>query len=323
MRVLVTGGLGFIGSNFVEHILAVRKDVEVLNLDKCDYMAREHNVAPQARYKFIKADITERYHMEHIFKEHQPEVVIHFAAQSCVDRSFDLSFQFTKDNVLGTHVLLDTVRTYGRLQKFIHISTDEVYGEVGPLTTSDEKSPLNPSNPYSASKAAAELYVRAYGTSYNVPFIITRGNNVFGPKQYPEKVIPLFITQILKGLPCTVHGDGGTRRNFVHVDDVSKAVEAILYRGEIGKMYNIGSAFEFSVNEILDKLRNIIGPHVRAKHIADPRPHNDSRYCIDSSALRALGWSEHADFDADLRRTVQWYQDNKTWFDGHTDATLV
>ena len=315
MRLLVPGGLGFIASNFIEHLLRIRKDVEIINIDKCDYMAREHNVVEHARYTFIKADITERYHMVHIFNEHQPEVVIHFAAQSCVDRSFDLSFQFTKDNVLGTHVLLETARSYGLLKKFIHISTDEVYGEVGPLTTSDEKSPLNPSNPYSASKAAAELYVRAYGTSYNIPYIITRGNNVFGPKQYPEKVIPLFITQILKGQPCTIHGTGATRRNFVHVDDVSKAVELILYRGEIGKMYNIGSSFEFSVQEIFEKLQAILGPAATAVYVTDPRPHNDSRYCIDSNDLRELGWNENPDFDADLRRTVEWYQKNQTWYD--------
>ena len=316
MRVLVTGGLGFIGSNFIEHLLHSRKDVEIVNLDKCDYMAREYNVAnPQPRYTFIKADITERYHMVHIFKEHEPNVVIHFAAQSCVTRSFDQAFQYTKDNVLGTHVLLETAREYGRLEKFIHISTDEVYGEVGPLTSSDDKSPLNPSNPYSASKAAAELYVRAYGNCYHIPYIITRGNNVFGPKQFPEKVVPLFIMQILKGLPCTIHGKGLTRRNFVHVDDVSKAVEVILYRGEVGKTYNIGSSFEFSVQEIFDKLRSIMVPPATPVYIPDPRPHNDSRYCIDSTELRSLGWSENSNFDEDLRRTVAWYSENVTWFD--------
>ena len=321
MRVIVTGGLGFIGSNFIEHLLRHRKDVEVINLDKCDYMAREYNVAtPQPRYTFIKADITERYHMVHIFKEHEPNVVIHFAAQSCVTRSFDQAFQYTKDNVLGTHVLLETVREYGRLDKFIHISTDEVYGEVGPNTTSDDKSPLNPSNPYSASKAAAELYVRAYGNCYDVPYIITRGNNVFGPKQFPEKVVPLFIMQILKGLPCTIHGQGLTRRNFIHVNDVSKAVEVILYRGEVGKTYNIGSSFEFSVQDIFDKLKAIMGPGATPRYIHDPRPHNDSRYCIDSSELRSLGWSENPDFEADLRLTVDWYTANSTWFDSGSYA---
>ena len=315
MRLLVTGGLGFIGSNFVDHVLSVREDVEVINVDKCDYMAREYNVKPHSRYTYIRGDITEHYHMMHIFRTHQPDAVIHFAAQSCVTRSFDLAFRYTKDNVLGTHVLLETARGYGRLNKFIHISTDEVYGDVGPHARCDERSPLNPSNPYSASKAAAELYVRAYGTSYGLPVVITRGNNVFGPKQYPEKLVPLFITQILQDKPCTIHGTGETRRNFVHVDDVSRAIQTILERGEVGAVYNVGSHYEYSVNDIFEKLKVIL-PSATSVPVPDPRPHNDSRYCIDSRALHALGWSEGADFDADLRRTVEWYSENRNWFDG-------
>ena len=241
MRVLVTGGLGFIGSNFINHLLSTT-DHTVINVDKCDYMARERNVPEGPRYTYIRGDITEQYHMCHIFREHQPDVVIHFAAQSCVTKSFDLAFEYTKDNVLGTHVLLETAKEYGKLSRFIHISTDEVYGEVGPTETSCEHSPLNPSNPYSASKAAAEIYVRAYTNAFHLPCIITRGNNVFGPQQYPEKVVPLFITQILNEIPVTIHGDGATRRNFVHVDDVSRAVALILDKGEVGKTYNIGSS---------------------------------------------------------------------------------
>jgi len=312
MKLLVTGGLGFIGSNFIEHILKTKSNVEVVNIDKCDYMARENNVDPHPRYTYIRADITERYHMTHIFKEHQPEVVIHFAAQSCVDRSFDQSFQFTKDNVLGTHVLLDTAKEYGKLEKFIHISTDEVYGEVPPDTVSCETSPLNPSNPYSASKAAAELYVKAYMNGYKLPCIITRGNNVFGPKQYPEKVVPLFISKILSDTPCPIHGNGETRRNFIYVDDVSRAVETILEKGEIGKTYNIGSSHEYSVNEIFNKIKTLAGKG-ECVYIKD-RPFNDSRYCIDSSNLRALGWCENEDFETDLLKTISWYEANPYWF---------
>jgi len=315
MRVLVTGGLGFIGSNFIEYILKSNSEIEIINIDKCDYMAREKNVEQGPRYTYIRADITERYHMTHVFREHQPDVVIHFAAQSCVDRSFEQSFQFTKDNVLGTHVLLETAKDYGKLKKFIHISTDEVYGEVGPLTTSDETSPLNPSNPYSASKAAAELYVRAYMHAYKLPCVITRGNNVFGPKQYPEKVVPLFISKLLKGEPCHNHGDGTTRRNFIHVDDVSRAVEIILEKGEIGKTYNIGSSHEYSVIDIFEKISKILGQG-KCKYVSD-RPFNDSRYCIDSSALRALGWSENPDFHDCLRRTIQWYIEFRDWYSDH------
>ena len=312
MRVLVTGGLGFIGSNFINYFLK-NTDHEVINVDKCDYMAREHNVPVQARYTYIRGDITEQYHMRHVFLEHQPDVIIHFAAQSCVTKSFDLAFQYTKDNVLGTHVLLETAKEYGKLKRFIHISTDEVYGEVGPSEVCCEKSPLNPSNPYSASKAAAELYVKAYLNMYGVPCIITRGNNVFGPQQYPEKVIPLFITQILNENSATIHGDGSTRRNFIHVDDVSRAVATIFEKGEVGKTYNIGSLHEYSVLEIYEKLKGFIGKGT-VEFIKDPRPFNDSRYCIDSSELRGLGWSEDPNFDSKLKETIQWYMEHPDWY---------
>jgi dTDP-glucose 4,6-dehydratase len=288
-------------------------DHEIINVDKCDYMARERNVHEQERYTYIRGDITEQYHMTHIFREKQPDAVIHFAAQSCVTKSFDLAFQYTQDNVLGTHVLLETAKDYGKLKRFIHISTDEVYGEVGPQAISGEEAPLNPSNPYSASKAAAELYVRAYVNAYKLPCIITRGNNVFGPRQYPEKVIPLFITQILNGNSATIHGDGSTRRNFIHVDDVSRAVELILREGEVGNTYNIGSQHEYSVTEIYEKIKNIMG-RGPSECVKDPRAFNDSRYCIDSSELRNLGWSETLDFDLKLRETIDWYASNSTWY---------
>jgi len=312
MRILVTGGLGFIGSNFIQHILKTTVH-EIINVDKCDYMARERNVPEQARYTYIRGDITEQYHMTHIFREHQPDVVVHFAAQSCVTKSFDLAFRYTQDNVLGTHVLLETAKEYGKLTRFIHISTDEVYGEVGTAITSCETAPLNPSNPYSASKAAAELYVRAYSNAFKLPCIITRGNNVFGPQQYPEKVIPLFITQILNGKSATIHGDGATRRNFIHVDDVSRAVELILLEGEIGKTYNIGSQHEYSVTEIYEKIKTAMGRGT-SECVKDPRAFNDSRYCIDSSELRKLGWSETLDFDLKLRETIDWYMNNPDWY---------
>lgn len=312
MKIIVTGGLGFIGSNFIKHILSTTTH-DIVNVDKCDYMAREHNVPAHPRYTYIRGDITEKYHMTHIFQEFRPDVVIHFAAQSCVTKSFEFAFQYTKDNVLGTHVLLESAKNYGQLEKFIHISTDEVYGEVDLSTTSNELSAMNPSNPYSASKAAAELYVMAYKNAYKLPCIITRGNNVFGPQQYPEKVVPLFISQILGDIPVTIHGDGSTRRNFIHVDDVSRAVEMILEEGEIGRTYNIGSRHEYSVVEIYEKIRDIIGKGT-AEFIIDPRPFNDSRYCIDSSELRKIGWSETLDFDAKLRETIEWYKDNMTWF---------
>lgn len=315
MKILVTGGLGFIGSNFIEWILKSRPDVHVLNLDRGDYVAREHNIQGDFddRYTWIKCDITEKYHVLHIFKEFRPDVVVHFAAQSWVDLSFEKSFEFTKDNVIGTQVLLEVMKDAKYIQKFIHISTDEVYGEVAEGITSGEGSLLNPTNPYAASKAAAELYVRAYGSAWGIPYIITRGNNVFGPKQYPEKLVPVFINQILSEVPCTIHGTGEYRRNFIYVDDVSRAVELILSHGQVGRMYNIGSSHEYSVLEIYEKLAKF-KEGATAVHIEDPRPFNDSRYCIDSSSLRELGWSETADFDACLAKTWQWYVDHRSWW---------
>lgn len=314
MKILVTGGLGFIGSNFINYILKTSETIEIINVDKCDYVAREKNVEPHERYTYIRGDITEKYHMSHIFNTYCPYVVIHFAAQSFVDFSFSNSFQFTTDNVLGTHVLLETAKDYGKLWRFIHISTDEVYGEVGLSTTCREDSPMNPSNPYAASKAAAELYAKAYANAYNLPIIITRGNNVFGPRQYPEKVVPVFMTQILDGTQVTIHGDGATRRNFIHVDDVCTAIKTILYKGDTGKTYNIGTTFEFSVLEMYQMIADVCGLPAFAAFVKDPRIHNDSRYCIDSSELRMLGWTENPDFKLKLKDTWNWYKENKEWW---------
>lgn len=312
MKLLVTGGLGFIGSNFIEYILKQNSQAEVVNVDKCDYVAREKNVAPNPRYKYIRGDITEAFHMAHIFAEFQPDVVVHFAAQSHVDNSFGSSFDFTKDNVTGTHTLLDAALKYGKLKKFIHISTDEVYGEVAPNVVSSVDCALNPTNPYAASKAAAELYVKAYAHSFRLPCIVTRGNNVFGPKQYPEKLVPIFIKNMMEGKPCSIHGDGTTRRNFIYVDDVSRALEVIIDRGEVGKIYNIGTRHEYSVLDIFEKISKSFG-RARAMYVPD-RPYNDSRYCIDSSALHELGWCEDPDFDGRLKDTVEWYRSHPDWY---------
>ena len=313
MRLLVTGGLGFIGSNFINWILENRPDVEITNIDRGDYCSNYKNVDPHDRYTFIWADITNRVHVNMIFEKAKPDVVVHFAAQSHVDNSFGTPIQFTIDNVVGTHVLVHAAHEYGRLQKFIHISTDEVYGEVGQGETSHEKSLLNPTNPYAASKAAAEFIVKSYGHSFNFPWIITRGNNVFGPRQYPEKLVPTFINKILDGAPCPIHGEGLTRRNFIYVDDVSRALGTIMDRGQIHETYNIGTRNEFSVNEIFKKLSEIMNPEATCVNVAD-RPFNDRRYCINSSALEGLGWEEQTDFTEALQKTIAWYSSNRSWW---------
>jgi len=313
MKLLVTGGLGFIGSNFIDHILKVDETVEVLNVDKINYVAREYNVSAQPRYRFVQGDITEVFHMTALLKEFEPDVMVNFAAQTSVDESFVRSFDFTNDNVLGTHVILEALRSYGKIKKFIHISTDEIYGEADRCAISNEDSPLNPTNPYSASKAASELYVRAYGHSYNIPWIITRGNNVFGPKQYPEKVVPLFINRLLDGENCSIHGDGEAKRSFIFVDDVSKAIKCLIDRGTIHKIYNVGSRHEYSVMEILKKIADMVGVPPLYTHVPD-RQFNDCRYCIDSSEMKKLGWAESLDFDADLVKTIEWYKTNRYWY---------
>ena len=312
MRVLVTGGLGFIGSNFIEYVLKHR-NWSVLNIDRCDYCARVHNVEPAGpRYSYIQADITNMSKMKKVFQEFRPELVVHFAAQSHVDRSFENTWDYIHDNIIGTYTLLECLKEMP--VKFIHVSTDEVYGEVELDEVSTvEKSVLNPTNPYSATKASAELLVKAYGHSFGTPWIMTRGNNVFGPKQYPEKVIPKFVTQILDGKPCTIHGAGTSRRNFIYVDDVSRALLTVAEKGSVHTVYNIGTRNEFSVLQIFNILRNLMNEQAEYVHVGD-RPHNDKRYAVDSSALQALGWTEEASFVDVLRKTIEWYKDHPTWY---------
>jgi dTDP-glucose 4,6-dehydratase len=312
MRVLVTGGLGFIGSNFINHVLKDR-NWSILNVDRCDYCARVHNVEPHPRYTLIQADITNMSKMKKLFQEFQPEVVVHFAAQSHVDRSFENTWDYIHDNIIGTYTLLECLKDMPNTL-LVHMSTDEVYGEVELNEVSTvEKSVLNPSNPYSATKASAELLVKAYGHSFGIKWIMTRGNNVFGPKQYPEKVIPKFITQILNGKQCTIHGDGRSRRNFIYVDDVSNAIRTIIEKGTSGTIYNIGTRNEFSVNEIFNMIRVLLNENATQIHI-DDRPYNDKRYAVDSKDLESLGWSEKSVFDDVLKRTVQWYTNNPEWY---------
>ena len=315
MRVFITGGLGFIGSNFIDHVLENHPEITaILNIDRCDYCARVHNVSrcSDPRYSYIQADITNISKMKRLFREFKPDVVVHFAAQSHVDTSFENAEQYIKDNIIGTYTILECVKESGC--RLVHISTDEVYGEVNlDETSNSETSVLNPTNPYSATKAGAELLVKAYGHSFGIPYVITRGNNVFGPKQYPEKVIPAFIDAMMKGYPCRIHGEGRSRRNFIYVDDVSRAVMTVLQSGKNGTVYNIGTRNEYSVLEIFDILRKLVSPEATKIHVND-RPHNDKRYAVDSSALHELGWSEQVSFRDAIQKTVEWYKENAAWY---------
>jgi dTDP-glucose 4,6-dehydratase len=314
---LVTGGCGFIGSHFINYIHEKYPHLVIVNIDRVDYCSSVDNITNKGpTYIHAKIDLNNQNEMRKLFETYMIDAVVHFAAQSHVDNSFGNSLSFTMDNVLGTHVLMECCRQAHLLrpiQKIVHISTDEVYGEVDlDHSGCHEKSLLNPTNPYAATKAAAEFIVRSYYHSFKLPIVITRGNNVFGENQYPEKVIPKFLTQMLNDNPITVQGLGTARRNFIYVDNVSSAVEVILTNGEINEVYNIGCDDEYSVMEIAEilskKVNGLDKPSLKITYIED-RCFNDQRYCIDSSKLKALGWTCSISFEEGIDRVVKkWKQ---------------
>jgi UDP-glucose 4,6-dehydratase len=309
VNLLVTGGCGFIGSNFINYYKQKYPHVKIINFDKLDYCSDKNNVNHD---KLVIGNLKNKDLVVHILNEHDIDTVIHFAAQTHVDNSFGNSLEFTIDNILGTHTLLECCRVYNKIKRFVHISTDEVYGEVDiDHKGCTEKSLLNPTNPYAATKAGAEFIVRSYYYSFNMPIIITRGNNVYGPRQYPEKLIPKFINQLINNEKCTIHGIGETRRNFIYVDDVVRAVEIILQKGIVNHIYNIGTNNEYSVSEIADKLIKYLKPNDKVEdwiqYVTD-RNFNDYRYAIESSELRNLGWQEETDFDKGFEYTIEWFQ---------------
>lgn len=312
-NILVTGGCGFIASHFINFIFDNDPDINIVNIDAMYYCANENNVRKDIqasqRYKLIKSNLCfinqleGRVEILHVLEENKINVVVHFAAQSHVQNSFDDSISYTFDNVLGTHCLLEACRIYDEIEKFIHISTDEVYGES--MLYSQEKktenSILSPTNPYAATKASAELIAKSYYYSFKMPIIITRGNNVYGPNQYPEKLIPKFIQLLQKGKKVTIQGDGSNVRGFLHVQDVVKAIDIVLKKGIIGEIYNIGSDehHEFSVMEIaktlIKKIKNTENYDEHIEYVED-RPFNDKRYYISNDKMKELGWNIEIEF---------------------------
>ena len=311
-NLLVTGGCGFIGANFVNHFTAKHPGVRIINLDVLDYCANPRSVAESAarpNYIFVRGDIANTDLVMHILSEYDVDTVLNFAAQSHVDNSFGNSLCFTRTNVMGTHNLLECARVYGKIQKFIHVSTDEVYGEVE--SSQVENSMLNPTNPYAATKAAAEFIAKSYLISFGLPVLITRGNNVYGRFQYPEKVIPRFIMLLTEGKKLTIQGTGSNTRTFIHASDVAKGFEAVVEKGIIGEIYNIGCRDEHSVMEIARRVivalkgkDAVIDNYIT--YVPD-RDFNDLRYDIDSSKLAALGWKQEVEFEAGFQDTVDWY----------------
>ena len=316
MRLLVTGCCGFIGSNFVNYYFEENKESTIINLDAMYYCASENNINKNIinsqRYHLVKGNLCSFDLISHVLQSYKIDIVIHFAAQSHVQNSFDNALQYTNDNVVGTHTLLEACRKYGKIKKFIHISTDEVYGE-SMLEENEEKkhegSVLCPTNPYAATKAAAELIAKSYYHSFNMPIIITRGNNVYGPNQYPEKLIPRFIQQLLQKTPVTIQGDGTNVRAFLHVTDVCSALKLILEKGQIGEIYNIGSDDhqEYTVKEIAHLLiKKITGTIEYDKWITyiEDRPFNDKRYYISNQKVKELGWEIKKDFHTGLDELI-------------------
>jgi dTDP-glucose 4,6-dehydratase len=298
MNLLITGGCGFIGSNFINYFSQVEILNRVVNFDALYYCASHDNineiVKKSPKYYFVKGNLCSSDLVNHVLKEHNITHVIHFAAQSHVQNSFEESLMYTQDNIVGTHTLLECCRKWGKIIKFIHVSTDEVYGETGEDKL-DEKSILIPTNPYAATKAAAEMIAMSYIKSYNLPIIITRGNNVYGPNQYPEKLIPRFIQQLKAGEQVTVQGNGSSKRSFLHVLDTCSAFETILLNGTIGEIYNIGAndETEYTVIEIAQLLVKLMyGTDNFQSYIRfiEDRPFNDARYFISNEKLKALGW---------------------------------
>ena len=316
INLLVTGGCGFIGSNFINYYFPKNKINTLVNLDVMYYCASENNITEHIRlndnYTFVKGDLCDEKIVTSILQKHSITHIIHFAAQSHVQNSFEDSIKFTHDNVLGTHTLLECSRKYGKIQKFIHVSTDEVYGES--LNEVNEKhkteqSILCPTNPYAATKAGAELIAQSYAHSYKMPIIITRGNNVYGPNQYPEKLIPLFIKLLNEEKKVTIQGEGTSVRAFLHAYDTARAFECILEKGKIGEIYNIGcdQGMEYSVMEIAKMLIKLIKNTKNydewIEYIED-RPYNDQRYYISNQKLKDLGWNITINFKDGLNNLV-------------------
>jgi dTDP-glucose 4,6-dehydratase len=307
MRVLVTGGCGFIGSHFVKRLVAVGDEVVVL--DKLTYSGNPANIEG-VDCELVEGDVADSGAVEQAGKG--CKAVVNFAAESHVDRSILEAGDFIRTDVYGTHVLLEWARKSGA--RFLQVSTDEVYGDVPMGISSKEDDPLRPSSPYSASKAGGDLQVLAYVRTYGLNASITRGANTYGPNQYPEKLIPLFVTNALDRHPLPVYGDGRQRREWLHVDDHCAAVELVLREGAGGGIYNVGGDERENL-EIVNRIVQLTGAGpALVRHVED-RPGHDRRYSVDSSRLRALGWEPRQDLEASLGETVAWYRDNRSWWE--------
>jgi dTDP-glucose 4,6-dehydratase len=314
-RVLVTGGCGFIGSNLVRYLLEAEPELTVVNLDALTYAGNPANLADVSRsprYRFVHGDITDRAAVARAL-EGGVQAILHLAAESHVDRSIHDSGPFVRTNVLGTQVLLDAAREH-KVARFVHVSTDEVYGSLGPTGAFTEETPLAPNSPYSASKAGSDLLVRAYHHTFGLPALITRCSNNYGPYQFPEKLIPLFISNLLRDEPVPVYGDGLNVRDWLHVRDHCAAIHRVWRHGRPGEVYNIGGRCEKTNLELTHTLLRVLGKPTSLIRYVPDRPGHDRRYAIDCSKIeRELRWRPKVTFDRGLEDTVAWYKANAAW----------
>lgn len=315
-KILITGGAGFIGSNFVRYMLDNYKDYEIVNLDSLTYCGNLENlreIEDNPNYTFCKGDITDK---DLVFKiTSDVDYIVNFAAESHVDRSIEDPEIFIKSNVLGTQVLLDAAKEYG-IKKYLQVSTDEVYGSLGKTGYFSEDTPLAPNSPYSASKASADLMVRAYNKTFDLPVNITRCSNNYGPYQFPEKLIPLMISNALENKPLPVYGDGLNIRDWLHVYDHCSAIDLVLHRGKIGEIYNIGGNNEKKNIEIVKLILQNLNKSESLINFVKDRLGHDRRYAIDSSKIQnELGWTPKYTFETGIAETIQWYLDNKEWWE--------
>ena len=326
MKIRVTGGAGFIGSSFVRYVLQTQKNVDVVHLDLLTYAGNLRNLADVSahpRYTFIRADIADPGQIRAVFEAHTIDAVVNFAAATHVDRSIEDSTPFLQTNVAGTQCLLEQSRQ-SRVSRFIQISTDEVYGSLGATGAFREDSMLDPSSPYSASKASADLWVLSYFKTYGLPALITRCSNNYGPNQFPEKLIPLMITSAMENRPLPVYGDGLNVREWIFADEHSRAVWMALERGRPGEVYNIGSGQERTNLEVVREIVRLMGkPESLITYVKD-RPGHDRRYAIDCSKIqREWEWRPEVDFSTGLARTIEWYSRNPDWIREIRDASYL
>lgn len=317
MKILVTGGCGFIGSNFIIHMLDTYPDVNVVNLDLLTYAGNPENlksVEKSDRYRFSRGDITNRETVRLLASE-RPDVIVNFAAESHVDRSIIDASAFVRTNILGVQVLLDACREFN-IPRFVQISTDEVYGSLGPTGSFAENNPLEPNSPYSASKASADLLAHAYFKTFGLDVVITRCSNNYGPYQFPEKLIPLMISNALENKELPVYGDGMNVRDWIHVLDHCKAVDLVMRKGASGQVYNIGGRCEYYNIDIVRLILSKLGkPESLIKFVKD-RPGHDRRYCMNADKLSSsLGWNPEITFPDGIDQTIKWYLENRTWWE--------